>query len=234
MPRELQLVDAFVEAADTLVDDFDLLDFLHRMTVRCVELVDVDAAGLMLADHQGGLRVMATSSERVRLIELFEIQNDEGPCLDCYRTAAPVACPDLDDAGPHWARFARLARDAGFRAVHALPMRLRHDIIGVLNLFRVEAGALPEADLRVAQAMADVSMISLLQQRAIRERQVLVEQLQETLDSRIVIEQAKGVLAERLSVEMDEAFERMRDHGRQHNLRLAQVAGEIVAGRLKI
>lgn len=232
MSQERQLVDAFVEAADTLVDDFDLLDFLHRMTVRLVEMVDADAAGLMLADHHGGLRVMAASSERVRLIELFEIQNHSGPCLDCFRTGAEVACPDLGEVPPEWTRFARLAQEVGFRAVHALPMRLRHDIIGVLNLFRRTAGPLPESDLRAAQAIADLSTISLLRERTVRERQVLVEQLQDALHSRITIEQAKGVLAERRGIDMDEAFTWMRDHARHHGLRLADVATEIVTAGL--
>ncbi|HWH00837.1 MAG TPA: GAF and ANTAR domain-containing protein [Pilimelia sp.] len=232
MRREQQLVETFVEVADTLVDDFDPIDFLHRMTKRCVQLLDIDAAGLLLADQHGALSLMASSSEQARLVELFALQHDEGPCLDCYRSGEPVAHPDLAQPDPPWPRFVALARESGFRGVYSLPMRLRADIIGVLSLFRLTPGQLSIEDLRVARAIADVATISLLYQRVSRERLVLVEQLQTALNSRIAIEQAKGVLAERLGLDMDGAFALLRDHARRAGRLLSAVAADVIAGRL--
>jgi transcriptional regulator with GAF, ATPase, and Fis domain len=220
-----------VELADTLVKDFDVVDFLHTLTQRCVDLVDVDAAGLALADHSGMLRVVAASNERARLLELFEVQNEEGPCLDSYRTGHVVFEEQLDTTD-RWRRFKQEALDSGFHSVHAVPMRLREDVIGALNLFRVKAGQLSEEDATICRAMADVATIGLLQERAVREARVLAEQLQAALNSRIVIEQAKGVLAEQLHVEMDVAFELLRGFARTHNRRLADVARDLLEARI--
>ena len=159
-PRERLLADAFVDMADTLVADYDVLDFLHGLAGHCVELLDVDAAGLMLADRSGTLRVAASSTEQVRLLELFELQNEEGPCLECFGSGAPVANDDLDaDGASRWPRFSREALSAGFRSVVALPMRLRDETIGALNLFRAEPGPLLDPDRSLAQALADVATI---------------------------------------------------------------------------
>jgi transcriptional regulator with GAF, ATPase, and Fis domain len=230
MPREHVLAKAFVELADTLVADFDVVDFLHVLTNRCVELLDVQAAGLMLADQGGQLRVMACSPERARLLELFELETDEGPCLDCYRTGQPTVDTRLGEPDPRWPRLGRQARAAGFQSVHALPMRLREDIIGVLNLFSSSPRPIPENDARIGQALADVATIGLLQQRAIQHRQVLAEQLQGALNSRVLIEQAKGVLTERLHIDMDEAFETLRSYARRHNRRLTDLAQDVIDG----
>jgi GAF domain-containing protein len=229
-PKEQLLARAFVELADTLVADFDVLEFLHGLTARCVELLDADAAGLAVTDQRGQLRVIAASSEQARLLELFELQNDEGPCLVSFRTGRPVADPDLDRRNHRWPRFAAQARDAGFRSVHAVPMRLREEIIGSLNLFRTEPGYLSEVDAHVGQAMADVATIAMLQERAVRSRTVLAEQLQTALNSRVVVEQAKGVLAERGGVGMDEAFSRLRDYARSRNHPLREVARGVIEG----
>src|SRR4051794_14487457 len=167
IPREQAVSAAFVELADTLVVDFDIADFLHTLAVRCVELLDVQAAGVMVSDQRGHLRVMASSSERAHLLELFEIESDEGPCVECFGTGRPVSDVDLRVEDPRWTGFGRLAGDAGFSAVHALPMRLRDDVIGVLNLFSVRTGSLSAADTFVGQALANVTTIGLLQQRAI-------------------------------------------------------------------
>jgi transcriptional regulator with GAF, ATPase, and Fis domain len=226
---EIQLADVFVEMADTLVDDFDLIDFLHVMTERCVQLLDVSAAGILLTDGQGTLQVVAASSERTRLLELFQLQTDQGPCVDCFRTGQPVSVADLPAAG-RWPRFAAAAAEVGFSAVHALPMRLRSEVIGALNLFDVTAGALDEGRLRIGQALADVATIGLLQQRAIRRRDAITEQLQSALNSRVLIEQAKGVLAERLNVPVDEAFTVLRSGARSRNRRLSELAQAIVDG----
>lgn len=226
---ETHLADVFVELSDTLVADFDLIDFLHGLTERCVELLGVSAAGLLLADGQGALQLVAASSERSRLLELFQLQAEQGPCLDCYHTGTPVTVPDLPQAG-RWPRFTAAAAEVGFAAVHALPMRLRTDIIGALNLFGTEPGPLAPDKLRIGQAMADVATIGLLQQRAIHDRDVVTRQLENALNSRILIEQAKGVLAERLQVSMEDAFTTMRTGARNRNLRLVALAEAIVSG----
>src|SRR5579859_4795482 len=224
------LSDAFVEFADTMVADFDVIDYLHLLTQRSVQLLDASAAGVLLADPRGELRMVAASTEAVRVLELFQLQNDQGPCLDCFRTGQPVAVADLAAAGQTWPQFAAAAREAGFAAVHALPMRLRAQIIGALNLFRATPGAISHEDLRVGQALADVATIALLQERSLRRSEILHEQLQGALISRVTIEQAKGKLAERLGLDMDRAFALLRAYARDHNLRLSDLAQGFIDG----
>lgn len=231
--REAQLSRAFVELADTLVADFDVVDFLHTLTMRCVDLFDVDAAGLMLADPRSELRLVAASAEEVQMLELFELQSEQGPCVESYRSGAPVLVADLQETCG-WPRFRQEALTAGFRAVQALPLRLRGQVIGALNLFRLAPGGLEGEELAVCQAIADVATIGVLQARAVREAQTLADQLSVALKSRIVIEQAKGILAERDSVSMDTAFRGLRRYARHHNLRLADVARDVVEGRLDL
>jgi transcriptional regulator with GAF, ATPase, and Fis domain len=226
-----RLVDTLVELADTLIDDFDVIDFLHLLVDRCVELLDVDAAGLLLADQHGQLQVVASSNEQVRLLELFQLQNDQGPCLEAFTTGAGVSHADLTTAGDRWPRFAAAAADAGFRAVDAVPMRLRSEVIGALNLFRSRTGALDGTALRTARALVDVATIGLLQERSIRHREILTQQLQGALNSRVVIEQAKGLIAERLGIDMAGAFTALRGYARGHNLKLSDVANAVIAGR---
>ena len=229
MDEEL-LSDTFVELTDTMVVGFDVIDFLHVLTDRSVQLLDVSAAGLLLADPRGELRVVAASSQAARLLELFQIQNDQGPCLDCFRSGQPVTAADLAVAAQRWPRFAPAARQAGFAAVQALPMRLREQVIGALNLFRVSPGAFAPADVRVGQALADVATISLLHERSMRHSDTLTEQLQTALNSRVIIEQAKGKLAERLGVDMDQAFNLLRDRARTSNRRLSDLAQAFIGG----
>src|SRR5580692_3851783 len=224
------LSETFVELTDTLVVGFDVIDFLHVLTDRSVQLLDVSAAGLLLADPRGDLRVVAASSEAARLLELFQLQNDQGPCLDCFRTGQPVQAADLAAVSQRWPRFVPAARDAGFAAVQALPMRLREHVIGALNLFRATPGAFAPADVRVGQALADVATISLLHERSMRHSDTLNEQLQTALNSRVIIEQAKGKLAERLGVDMDEAFTLLRVRARTSNRRLSDLAQAFVDG----
>jgi GAF domain-containing protein len=231
MPKQALLVRTLVELADTLVDDFDVVELLTRLADRCVEVLDVAAAGLMIASPSGGdLRVVASSSEAMRVLELFELQHEEGPCPDCYRTGAPVVNQDLATIDGRWPRFAPRALEAGFHSVHALPMRLRGVTIGALNLFRAEEGPLAEDDIVAAQALADVATIAILQQRAALEAKVLNEQLGQALNTRIVIEQAKGVLAERANLDMEQSFSRLRGHARSHNLRLVDLAEGVIDG----
>lgn len=232
LDRAAQVARTLVDLADTLVADFDVVELLTMLADRCVEVLDVDAAGLMLVSPEGDLRVMASSSEAMRLLELFELQAHEGPCFDCYRSGQRVVNEDLSAGDGQWTRFTPEAIEAGFRSVHALPMRLRGSVIGALNLFHTDAGAMPPRDLEAAQALADVATIAILQHQAVLEAQVVNEQLDHALNSRIVIEQAKGMVAEREGLDMAQAFVVLRNHARSHNLRLAVVAGDVIAGVL--
>lgn len=234
MSREQLLARTLVDLADTLVEDFDMVELLTRLTDGCVDVLDVGAAGLMLTAPDGALRVMASSSEAMRVLELLELQAQEGPCLDCFRSGEPVVNQDLDTSIARWPQFAPAALAAGFRTVHALPMRLRGTVLGGLNLFSVDARHIHPADLEAAQALADVATIALLQHRATHEAQVLNEQLSQALNTRIVIEQSKGIIAEREGVEIDEAFGLLRGHARNHNLLLADVARAVIAGTVNV
>ncbi|GGO45679.1 GAF and ANTAR domain-containing protein [Streptomyces lasiicapitis] len=226
--NERLLAKTFVELADTLVADFDLIDFLRLLTDRCVGMLGASAAGVLLADRDGELRVMAASDEQVRLLELFQIQNDEGPCLECFRAGSPVTVPDLLTETARWPRFAAQARLHGFGAVQALPMRLRDEVVGALNLFRTAPGPFDPVGTPIAQALADVATISLLQQRSTHRSTVLNEQLQTALNSRVLIEQAKGKLAERHNIDMEQAFTALRSYARAHNRRLSDVARALI------
>jgi GAF domain-containing protein len=224
-----RLAIIFVEVADTLVDEFDLLDFRQMLTERAASLVDAAAVGLMLADQRGRLEFMAGSDENVRLVELFQLQNQEGPCLDAFRTGQPVINVDLADAAHRWPRFAPRAAEAGFLSVHAFPLRLREQVIGVLNVFGTDKGGeLAATDAPIIQALADVATIGLLQERTIRRAEELTGQLQGALNSRIVIEQAKGAIAQARSVSIDDAFKIIRTYARSHNRRLIDLAHAIV------
>ena len=231
-----RLAQVFVELADTLVAGFDLMEFLHSLTERCVELLEVDAAGLLLADSGGVLRLVAASTEQARVAELFQIQNDEGPCLDCYRTGQVVIVSDIG-AGPaaaRWPRFAVAAQEVGFAGVHAIPMRLRDQVIGTLNLFRGAADGLDPAVARVARTLVDVATIGILQERAVHQQEVMAGQLQVALNSRVIIEQAKGILAERLRTSPDEAFLMLRRYARDRNYPLTQLASDVIRGTAPI
>jgi transcriptional regulator with GAF, ATPase, and Fis domain len=227
-----RLARAFVDLADTLVAGFDLMEFLHNLTERCVQLLEVDAAGLLLADSRGALQLVAASTDQARVAELFQIQNDEGPCLDSYRTGRAVI---VDDVGAEqnvvrWPRFSAAARQVGFAAVHAIPMQLRDQTIGTLNLFRAESAGLDPAVARAARALVDVATIGILQERAIRQQELLASQLQLALNSRVMIEQAKGILAERLQMTPDQAFVMLRRYARDHNEPLTKLADDVICG----
>jgi GAF domain-containing protein len=225
-----RIARVFVELADTLMDNFDVVDFLQTLTDRCVELLGADASGLMLTDERGGLQLMTATLERARMLELFELQIQEGPCLDCFNTGDPVTNVDLaqPEADERWPVFTPAALGAGFGATHALPMRLRGRVIGALNMFNDHSVPLSDNDLAVGQAMADVATIGLLHQRNTHEQTILSEQLQTALQSRILIEQAKGALAARTGLSVNEAFYKLRAHARRSNLTLTDVATAVV------
>lgn len=222
------LAETFLKLADTLVADFDTLDFLHLLAERTAALLEVDAVGLLVTDQRGQLRLVAASTERTRLLELFQLQAEEGPCLDCFNSGQSVECAELEGEDVPWPRFAAEAVSAGFHAVTALPMRLRSDVVGAMNLFRYASGTLGGDDVRVAQGLADIATIGLLHERAVREQEILSEQLQTALNSRVLIEQAKGVIAERRGCDMEEAFAALRTYARGHGRALSAVALEVV------
>ncbi len=232
--REQLIADTFVELTNTLVDEFDLLDFLHTLIERTVALVDADAGGIMLADQRGRLAVMAASTQATRLVELVELQHEEGPCLDAFRTGQAVS--QVDTAAMHaaWPSFTPRLAEAGFASAQAIPLRLRSEVIGALNVFRVAPQRLSEEELKLARALTDVATVGIIQQRVISARDLLAQQLQEALDSRILIEQAKGVLAERSGIDVDEAFVLMRSHARRSGAQLRQVVQAVLAGTLTL
>lgn len=223
IPSE-RVAETLVEVADTLVDDFDLVDFLTLVTERAAELAGASAAGLMLGDDGGHLRFMAASDESARLLELFQLEGGQGPCLDCFRLASPVSHEDLTQAEDLWPRFSPEAVRLGFRSVQAFPMRHQTRVIGALNTFGPSVGQLEPERVRIVQALADLATIGILQERAIRHGELLAEQLQHALNSRVTIEQAKGALSHMRSVDTDAAFNLLRAYARRHHLRLVDVA----------
>lgn len=223
-----QLAEVFVEIADTLVDDFDVIEFFELVTSRAASISNGSSAGLLLADALGQLQFMAASQESVKLLELFQLQNDEGPCLDCFHTGSAVVNTDLDHAASRWPVFAARAVSAGFRSVHAIPLRHRRDVIGALNLFSTGTGQLEPGDVRIIQALADIATIGLLQERSIHDHEIVTEQLQGALNSRITIEQAKGALARTHAITVDAAFKLLRDYARRHHHHLSDVALAVV------
>jgi transcriptional regulator with GAF, ATPase, and Fis domain len=226
--------EAFIELTDTLVRDFDIIDFLERLATRCTELLDVTACGVLLADHHGALTLVAASTEAARRLELAQVQNAEGPCMDAFHSGIPVQSGNLEQAGPRWPAFTAAARAAGFTAVQALPMRLREERLGALNLLNAAPGPLDSDTVALGQALADAATIGIVHQRTVARQEMISEQMQAALTSRIVIEQAKGFLAERLGLGVDDAFTALRQYARDHNRRLTEVAAEVVAGGLNI
>lgn len=234
LSRARRVSAAFVKIADTLVADYDVVDLLHTLVDESVALLDAAAAGLLLVDPAGDLQVMASSSEKSQLVEVLQLEAGVGPCVDCFRTGTVVAIHDIAADGGAWPLFQSSALSQGFVSVHAVPMRLRGTTIGALNLFRQERGPLSDEDAAIAQAFADVATISLLQERALRESAVVNEQLQRALNSRIVIEQAKGVIAHTASVSIDEAFFLLRAYARSHGQQLSEISKSVVERRITI
>lgn len=221
-----ELAEALVELADTLSAEFDLDDFLRLLANRCVRLLEVDAAGVFLIDHG-----VSASNDHVAQIELTAQRNEEGPWLDCTRTGEVVAAPDLAAEEDRWPRYVVDARRAGFEAAHTVPLRRHEELVGTLTLFRTERGDLEKPDIRLAQAMADIATIGILRTRALRRQEMLATQLQHALNTRVIIEQAKGVLAERLDLNMAAAFSAIRTYARSHNARVSELALSIVDGK---
>lgn len=224
------LSDFFVEVADTLVDEFDVVDFLDNLTAKAAVVSGAAAVGLVLTDHRDRVRFMAASNHSGKMLELLQIQNDEGPCLDCLSTGTPVVNADLAHAADRWPVFAPRAIEAGFQSVHAFPMRLRDKVIGALNLFGTEVAHFEPDEVKVVQALADVATIAILHERNLIQADVLTEQLQAALNSRIVIEQAKGALAQAEGISTGEAFDLLRSRARSSRRLLGDVAQEVLTG----
>jgi transcriptional regulator with GAF, ATPase, and Fis domain len=232
--REEWLAGTFVELADTLVDDYDIVDFLSTLAERCVELLETVEVGLVLRDGQGRLHVMASSTERMHVAELFEVQNEEGPCFECQRRGEQILNERLEASDDRWPRFGPMARDAGFQMVHALPLRLRHDVIGAMNIFDTQLKEMTSQLVNLSQALADAATIAILQERSVRHQVDLAAQLQGALNSRIVIEQAKGIVAENLRVSMEDAFTMLRGYARNTRLPLSDVARAVIERSLTL
>jgi len=226
--RQAMLAQRLVALADTLVEDFDVVDVLDQLTSTCLELLDADAAGLLLKDPREALQSVASSSEEVRLLELLQVQTREGPCFESVQSGEIVVVDDIAEARERWPRFADQALADGYASVYAFPMRLREATVGGLNLFGTSKSALDEESRTIAKALADVATIGILQQRALHRSSGLAENLQRALNTRIVVEQAKGVLAERGQLSVDETFELLRSYARNHNRKLSAVAHSIV------
>jgi len=234
MADQALLVRTLVELADNLVDRFDVVDLLSLLTDRCVDTLDVAAAGVMLASPSGSLQVVASSSDTMRTLELFQLQADEGPCIEAYRSGQPVVNVDLDAVDGRWPRFSSQASREGFGSAHSLPMRLRKQTLGALNMLRLQQGAFDAADVAAAQAFADIATIAIVQHQVALDSQALNSQLSAALNSRVVIEQAKGRISEAAGTDMDNAFKMLRNHARNHNLLLSALAEQVAEGDIDI
>jgi len=225
-----KLTDVFVAVADTLVADFDIIEFLELVAEKAATISAASAAGIVLGDPTGRLQFVAASEQSVRLLEALAVQSESGPCQDCFHTGGPVVNTDLRDGEAHrrWPAFAALATSMGYQSVHALPLRHQGTAIGALTLLSVHAHPLEDADVRVVQAVADIATIGILQERSIRASGVLTEQLQYALVSRISIEQAKGILSRIHGISVDDAFTLLRSYARGAGLGLSAVATEVV------
>ncbi|POH63667.1 MULTISPECIES: GAF and ANTAR domain-containing protein [Cryobacterium] len=226
--REERINDAFVRVAGSLVADYDIVDLLSTLVYTCTQLLDVQAGGILLADGTGMLELVASTSEEAEIVEVMIVAAGAGPCIDCYQTGAVVSVPDIETDPRDWPRFRRTALDQGFRAAHATPLRLHGEVIGAMNLLSTEAGALSDRDAQLAQALADVATVGILHERSFRQPEVVAAQLHLALDTRILVEQAKGVLAEVRSCTMSEAFDALRDYARTHAVTLRAAAAGVV------
>lgn len=232
MSPDAVVVDTLAEIAGSLIDDFDVVDVLTTLADRCVELFGVSGAGMMVATPDGRLAVAASSGPTVQILELLEQQSEEGPCPDCYRSGEPLVDQTMADALDRWPNFAPRALEAGYRSVHALPLRFRGQAFGALNLYSVSKAPLQDSEVRAAQALADLATVTIVQHRALSEAQLLNDQLQHALTSRIAVEQAKGMIAGLSGVDMDTAFSLLRRYGRANDMGLTEVAMDVVSGAL--
>ncbi|HEX4587468.1 MAG TPA: GAF and ANTAR domain-containing protein [Mycobacterium sp.] len=229
-PRETRVLNAVVTLVDSLLDDFDIVDLLTELTQRCADLLDVAAAGFLLADPLDQLRLLAATSEQARELELFQLQADEGPCVDCYKSGEPVTIADLTTATQRWPSFVPAALDGGFASVHALPMRAAGTVLGALGLFGARPGALDDADLLVGQTLTHIACVAILQEHPPTPARVMA-QLRTVLASRVIVEQAKGFLRERLDVTIEDAFTLLRAYAHTNGEHLTDIARRLITER---
>jgi hypothetical protein len=227
-PRETRVLGAVVTLVDSLLDDFDVVELLTDLTEQCARLLDVGAAGLLLAGPRQDLHLMAATSKRTHDLEMFQLQADEGPCLDCFTTGQPISAPDLHSEASRWPHFVVAATDAGFVSVHAVPMRAAGIVLGALGLFGTRVGALSEADLLVARTLAHVACVAILQQHSPTPATV-IPPLQAALADRVVVDQATGFVSQRLDVSTEEAFRLLRGYARTHAQHLTDAAHDVIA-----
>jgi transcriptional regulator with GAF, ATPase, and Fis domain len=230
--RETDVIQAFTGLADRLVDDYDVVEVTTQLAEDCARLLDVAAVGLLLADASGVLHLIAATSAEARELEAFQLQRDEGPCLDCYHTGAPVSVADLRTEAARWPRFIASAAEQGFLSVHAIPLRLRRERLGALGLFGTSPGSLGSDDLNLAQALAHVASIAIVQNSRTADRSAVLPALQSAVASRAVVEIAKGVVAQAQAVDMQEAFVRLREYARHNHQHLTVVARQVVSRQL--
>lgn len=233
-PKEQRLAGALATLAETLTSDYDLVQLLHTVMGECIDLVDAQAGGLLLENPHGELELVASTSEGAGFVEVMQLNAGDGPCVECARTGDPVSIADIEETGGDWAQFREAALLEGFHSSYAVPLKIRSEVIGAMGLYRTGTGDLSPAEAGVARALADLASIGILQERALRERGMVAEQLQRVLDSRIFIEQAKGVVAASADVDMEEAFRMLRDHARAGDLKLHAVAELVVTRRLSL
>lgn len=227
IPRETRVLHAVVSLVDSLLDDFDVVELLTDLTERCTQLLDISAAGLLLADPYRHLHLMAATSQRTRELELFQLQSDEGPCLDCYAGGEPISIADLATEHQRWPRFAPAAADAGFVSVHAVPLRAVGTALGALGLFGNHAGDLDDADLLVAQSLAHIASVAILQEHSPTPTSV-PSKLRTATTNQIVVEQAKGYLREYFDIPIAEAFVLLRRYAHAHGPHLTDVARRLI------
>jgi transcriptional regulator with GAF, ATPase, and Fis domain len=229
-PRETRVLEAVVSLVDSLLYDFDVVELLTELTERCAQLLDVEAAGLLLVDPLEQLRLLAATSGETRELELFQLQADEGPCVECYTSGQPVSVAELQAEADRWPRFVPAAMHAGFASVHAVPMRAAGTVMGALGLFGGRPGALSDADLLVAQTLAHIASVAILQEHPPTPATVM-PQLRNALTSRILVEQAKGFLRETLDVSVEQAFQLLRGYARTNGEHLTDVARRLMSDR---
>jgi GAF domain-containing protein len=232
--REERINEAFLKVADTLMDSYDVVDLLSTLVHECADLLGRQGGGILIADATGDLELLASTSEAAEFVEVMQLAAGTGPCVDCFTTGKPVSVPDISASGDRWPQFRTAALDRGFRSLHATPMRMRGKVVGTMNLLGSETGGLDERDAALAQALADVAIIGILQERSLRDPRILTEQLHLALDTRVLVEQAKGVLAHTLGLDMEDAFNTLRRHARENSLPLRDVAEGVVSRSIDV
>lgn len=226
--REQRINEAFVKVAGTLMDQYDVVDLLSALVEECTDLLDIQAGGLLIANNLGELELIASTSEEAEFVEVMQLAAGAGPCVDCFHTGEQVSVDNIDASGDRWPEFRKAAMRKGFQAIHATPMRIRGKIIGSLNLLGTTPRHLSDRDAKLAQALADVAVIGILQERSLRDVNFVNEQLQLALDTRILVEQAKGVLAQMEKLDMDAAFTVLRAYSRANGISLRITAQNVI------